>query len=113
MKNVRNVYFITKILFCSSNLKIFQNFQKTVTHVLEGALRSMCTQFKVDTFENDVCIIAFKTSKMATFHDFSMHYQAISFFCFYTLFYAPNVVLGSFFELRTIKQPKNMYREVK
>ena len=47
--------------------------------MLEGVLSDIRTKFQVDTFENDV-FIAFETSKMATFHDIPMYYQAIRFF---------------------------------
>ena len=55
--------------------------------------------------------IAFETSKMATFHHIPVYYKQLV-FCFYTLFYASKVFQGSFFDLRTIVQPTNMYREV-
>ena len=63
----------------------------------------MCTKFQVNILEKDV-FIAFETSKVATFQDIPMHYKVIV-FRFYALFYTPNAVLGSFFELRTIQEP--------
>ena len=48
-------------------------------YVLGGELTGMCTKFQVDIFENDV-FIALGTFKIVTFHDISMHYQAILLF---------------------------------
>ena len=78
-----------------------------------GRLDRYACQFSDQYFEN-YAFIAFDASKIATFQDIPMHYQAISFFVSIgTLFYAPNAPQRSFLELRTIKQPKNMYHEVK
>ena len=51
--------------------------------------------------------------KIATFIIFLCITKQLSFVFKRTYFYAPNVVIRSFFKLRTIKQPKNMHHEAK
>ena len=57
-------------------------------HVLGSVLIGMYANFEVATFENDVSI-AFEMSKIATSHDISMHYQAITCYVYIRCFMRP------------------------